>query len=253
MKTLVAIKTCHRPEYFAKARAQWETWVQPVRQHADVIFFSGRHPVYGAVDREIMNAVWLDAPDDYLGIPRKVQLLCQWAYNRNYGRTLLLDDDVYVVPSRFPNLLTELDYVGRFRGPHGGYPAYFASGFAYFLSRRALEIVANTPWNGDWMDERFVANALAARGIFGYSDDINYCVTGPFTVPDRLVRSRHAGGTVFCEYDAPAIQMLHRMLGNAPQLPRHAGLKAMPEVTITAAQLAAPPRDKAPVGKVKHV
>lgn len=250
MKTLVAIKTCHKPEYFAKAQAQWQTWVPGVLPLADVIFFCGRHPVYGAVEQEIMNAVWLDAPDNYLGIPRKVQLLCQWAYSRNYGRVLLLDDDVYVIPSRFPNLLTELDYVGRFRGPHGGYPAYFASGFAYFLSRRALEIVANTPWNGDFMDERFTANALAVHGIFGYTDDVNYQVSGPFTLPHALPYSRHGKGTVFCEYGASEIRELHKIMGNAPVTPRES-LKEMPHCTITAAQLAIKPRDSAPLSKIR--
>jgi hypothetical protein len=249
MKTLVAIKTCHKPEYFAKAQAQWQTWAQGVLPMADVIFFCGRHPVYGAVEQEIMNAVWLDASDDYLGIPRKVQLLCQWAHARNYGRTLLLDDDVYVVPSRFPNLLTELDSVGRFRGPHGGYPAYFASGFAYFLSRRALEIVANTPWNGDWMDERFVANALAARGIFGYTDDANYRVSGPHTLPHTLPHSYHAKGTVFCEYGAAEIRELHKTMGNAPPT-NYKEAKPMPQVSITNEVLAMPPRDSAPARKV---
>jgi hypothetical protein len=248
VKTLIAIMTCQRPEYFGKALAQWFTWVPDVSHYpeVDVVFFTGRR---AAFVNTVFETVALDAPDDYRGIPLKVLAMLKWSAARDYGRTIKLDDDVYVVPSRFPNLLTSLDYVGRFRGPHGGYPAYFASGFAYTLSRRAVEIVASTPWNQDWMDERFVANALAARGIFGFSDEANYRVSGPHTLPHVIPHSQHAKGTVFCEYFPKELYELHRIMKNAPPT-NFADAKPMPPVIISPEQLAAPPRDNPPIGKV---
>lgn len=256
MKTLVAVMTCHRPSYQYKAKAQLETWIPLVRQYpgVDVIFFTGVPTIQYTIsmDRELnRDTVTTTAPDNYSGIPLKVLAMLKWAAAMRYDHVLKVDDDVYVAPRRFPALLTSYDFVGRFRGPHGGYPAYFASGFGYMLSAKAVDAVLETPWNGDWMDERFVANALAARGIFGYSDDVNYCVTGPFTTPVNLINGRHAGGTVFCEYNANDIRQLHTLLGNAPLLPAKP-LSAMPRMMVTAAQLAAAPRDKAPVGKVRH-
>ncbi len=66
--------------------------------------------------------------------------------------------------------------MGRFRGPSGGYPAPYCSGFAYWLSRRAFQIVAQQPIGSDTADDRWLGNVLHESGISG-SLDGRYRVT----------------------------------------------------------------------------
>lgn len=199
----------------------------------------------------------MDVPDSYLGLPLKVQAVCQHAVLHEYDYVAKLDDDVYVVPSRFPRLqFRGLDYVGRFRGPYGKvYPAHFASGFFYWLSHRAAAYVAGTHWNRDWMDERFVANTLAMWDIYGYNDPTNYLVTGPFTppsvVPDRdLLRD----GAVFCEYGPKELYEMHAVFSNPPALRQlHPGLREVQKVKVTEEILYTPCGDRPPERKVPEL
>lgn len=244
-ETLVAVMTCHLPQYRLKADAIRETWAPGVREHADVLFFSGR-PATSVYQPE--DEIYLDVPTGYAGIPLKVQALCQWATGQGYKQVLKCDDDVYIVPKRFAALpLAGFDYVGRFRGAHGRYPAPFASGFGYGLSNRSMQAVARHEWNHDWMDERFVANVLAYNGISGHTDPVNYLVTGPHISAERLA-FRQTPGTVFCEYNHHQLWELHSYLKDFTPGDK-VTLQPLPLPKITLEQLNAPPLDAIP--KVK--
>lgn len=179
MKILIAVITCHHMR--ARANAQRETWVPDVHG-ADVRFFLGRpasispaerpatsiqpHPVVPAADE-----IFLDVPDDYKGLPAKVQAMWKWAHDNGYEFGLKLDDDVYLQPGRaLASGFEKHDYVGRLRGASGIYPAPYASGFSYWLSRKAMKIIADTSLNGDVAEDRFVGNALHAKGISCHAD-----------------------------------------------------------------------------------
>lgn len=252
MKKLVAIMTCGKPGYIAKANAQRETWVPKVRaQGVDVIFFSGQH----AGPRLFDEIVFDDVPDGYAGIPLKVKAICRWASERKYDYTSKVDDDVYVIPARYATLpLAPYDYIGRFRGPCGNYPAHFASGFFYTLSLRATKVVAGIPWNRDWMDERFVANSLAACGIWGHTDPDNYMVTGPFHRPENLLKQLDyfRNGTAYCQYGVEDMHQMHKHLGDLLPIWRSPLLSAVPHAPVSSAQLAQRPADTIPVEKLQR-
>lgn len=254
MKILIAVNTCHYPAYIRRAQAQRETWVPALRAMGhDVMFFMGADPMRGDWNRA-WDEVWFkDCDDSYAGICRKVQRICTWAKDQGYDYVLKVDDDVYIVPQRFQWLqLGGHDYVGRFRGPHGNYPPHFASGFAYWLSQVACRIVASTPHNGDWMDERFVATALAHRDIFGYTDLQNYIVSGPHLgVPQILGNPTLAKGTIFCEYNPVQMRALHAGLKDVQPVWPQAELKAVPTCDVTVHQLHARPCDTIPPGKLE--
>ncbi len=244
--------TCHHKA--ASAHAQRQTWVQDIvgRGYADVKFFFGEPETLS--DRmPKQDEIWLPVPDDYRGIPLKVKAICQYARDHCYDYVAKCDDDVYVVPARFKTLPVEpADYVGRFRTPHGNvYPSHFASGFFYWLSNRAAGYVAATPWNGDWMDERFVATVLARYGITGYSDTINYQVTGPHTLPPQVLTNdtfRH--GTVFCEYGPAAIHAMHLAMSELrPVQHKYLELVRQPQVVVTDEILSSKPNDDVPEHK----
>lgn len=247
MKWLIAIMSCHQPQYVAKTVAQRCTWVEQVKDFADVVFFRGRN--YSQPD--FSNEVWLDVDDSYSGIPEKVRGIFAWGAERGYEYISKCDDDVYCIPSRLKELPRKGDYVGRFRGPCGGYPADFASGFFYTLSHKAARIVANTSVKQDWMDERFIGNLLAMKGAECWSDQSSYVVSGPHIRPEHIVnRAVIRDGAVFCEYHAPALYQLHEHIGylepvKKPELVRVRNVKLTEEI------LAQRPRDKAPARKVQ--
>lgn len=253
MKHLISIMTCHKN--YDKAEAQRQTWVKDVRAlgFADVVFFLG-YPTKLSDRMPKADEVWLSVDDSYLGLTKKVQAMAAWSVAHGYTHRSKCDDDVYAVPKRLAALpIAEHDYVGRFRGPHGIYPAHFASGFFYTLSRKADEIIASTAWNGDWLEERFVANRLALDGIFGYNDPVNYKVTGPFT-PASAILNRRAlqDGTVFCEYKASQQAEMHACLKDALPILNHPGLRQVPQVSITQAQFDAAPTDKPAQHKIER-
>lgn len=254
MRTLVAVMTCHKRR--SRAMAQRDTWVPALRaQGVDVRFFLGAPPSGQAQYSVMHDEVWLhDVRDDYAGIPEKVRRICGWTVANGYDRVSKVDDDVYIAPRRYAVLPGgEHDYVGRFRGPHGNYPAHFASGFFYSLSERAAMFVASTPWNGDWMDERFVANTLAYNRMYGYNDPVNYLVTGPqIQAREVLHREIIRSGTVFCEYGPLHIHEMHAELADAPPVPNHPGLRQVIKVPINQQQLFASPTDRIPEHKLER-
>jgi hypothetical protein len=99
------------------------------------------------------------------------------------------------------------------------------------------------------MDERFVANALAVKGIFGKHDSSSYVVSGPFTPPADVPRQHGTQyGTVFCQYGPKQITELHELMGQRTEPPIHI-LQNVPRVSLTAGMLAVPPNDKIPMEK----
>lgn len=256
MKILVAVMTCHGRRYRARAAAQRATWVPELRaQGHNVVFFYGADPKVPGYNNTASDEVWFEDIDDkYTGIPRKVQRICAWAYDHGYDYVAKVDDDVYIVPQRFQWLPLEgRDYVGRFRGPHGNYPPHFASGFTYFLSRTAAHFVRRANWNGDWMDERFVATALARQDIFGASDHVNYCVTGPHMDLATLLSHRELSkGTVFCEYNPEQMHAMHAAFRAAQPIWPQPTLVPVPPCVVTDFEMMARPCDKIPDGKVER-
>lgn len=256
MKKLIAVMTCFKQGYPAKVAALRDTWVPAVRaQGTDVVFFYGARHVGSDVERKA-DEVWLEeVRDDYRGIPLKVQAICAWAAERNYDYISKCDDDVYVVPNRYEVLpLYPYDYIGRFRGPCGNYPASFASGFFYTLSLKAAKVVAATPWNNDWMDERFVANSLAVVGIYGNTDPANYLVTGPFHPPVDLLRQNvsQRNGTAYCQYGPDALREMHACFADATPVPSlYKYLRGAPRAPVTRQQLYKLPTDSIPVEKLR--
>ncbi len=245
--------TCHKNR--VRADAQRATWVKDIREQgtADVVFFLGPP---GPKDNQFagQDEVFLfGVRDDYWGIPDKVIRICQWALEHGYDYVAKCDDDVYIAPLRFAALPLGADYIGRFRGPYGQYPAHLASGFFYWLSASAcVHIQRSMRLNGDWMDERYVANLLALWNIWGYTDPANYLVTGPFTCGKEILnRKILASGSVFCEYGPQAMLEMHAALRFAKPVPGHPGLRAVPRVSITQLQFEAKCTDRPPAHKVE--
>lgn len=144
-----------------------------VGEGADVRFFLGELDLYDPRPDECL----LPVKDTYEALPSKTRAICRWALEHGYDFAFQCDDDTYVQPERLLSSGFERhDYIGRFRGPSGGYPAPYCSGFGYWISKMAMEIVANQPLSSDTADDRWIGNALHVAGISGAMDD-RYRVT----------------------------------------------------------------------------
>ena len=105
--------------------------------------------------------------------------MCKWALAHGYDRLLKVDDDccirvdqLHPVSHDYAGIVIAANDLGSTvppgvpAKPRGTYPYNYASGGAYWLSRKAMTIVADARPNGDWAEDRFVGNTLARHGIF---------------------------------------------------------------------------------------
>jgi len=165
MKLCILTISCGNPTYRAKVQAQRDTWRKDT-DGIDVFVFLGR-----GAEKLNDDEIILDAPDDYKGLPEKVRLAFGWALDQGYDYCLRIDDDTYVQVDRLLKAVpVGHNYSGRLRGPSGNWKSPYASGFAYWLSRKGMEVRVNGTTN-DTVEDRATANILASAGIKCHHDD----------------------------------------------------------------------------------
>lgn len=163
MKLLIALLCCHvRTDW---SNAQRQTWVQDIR-NADYKVFYG-HGYHELLPDEIQ----LDVPDDYNSLAVKTHGILQWAMARDYEYVFKCSDDAYVFPDRL-NQLEDSDYVGGKSVGIDGDTLFeyqglkWGCGDAYWLSKKAIQILASHPIPYGQADEPWVADTLRNQNIF---------------------------------------------------------------------------------------
>lgn len=179
MKILVAVTNCWM--YRKRQEAIRNTWLKDVPEHVDVKFFLGRPPAGTPTDGSVKinpDEIIVDVDDSYTGLPAKTREMCRYALKNGYTHLFKTDDDVYVQLGRLvaANSRDLGDYVGRKRGPSGVWPAPYASGFSYWLSQRAMNLIAEAKLTDDPAEDRWVGNTLLSAGM-GCVGDYRYVVT----------------------------------------------------------------------------
>lgn len=215
MKILIAIVTCHA--YRRRADAQRDTWVKAVPVDVDVRFF-----LSDAQPAERPDEILLPVGDRYEDLPAKTRAMHVWALTNGYDFVFKCDDDTYLRPER---LLTSgfetADYTGRLRGASGGYPAAYASGFGYWLSKRAMLITAIAPLTADPAEDRWVANTLLQHGITCRAD-YRYVVTRSHRNAICSAEASREGNDIIaaCEFPSPeAMLNIHEEFLTLPATP----------------------------------
>jgi hypothetical protein len=159
MRILIAIMCCKHRQ--VNADVQRQTWIKDIPVGIDYKFFFGTGMNREPADDE----VFLDCCDLYRGLPSKVWQAMQWAHKQGYDYVCKVDDDVYVRPER---LLTcgfeEHDYIGR-------YFQEYACGLAYWVSKKAIAILAGSPEPEEGAEDRWAGKTLAAAGIICHNDE----------------------------------------------------------------------------------
>lgn len=176
MKILIGLVSCHQYKYAAgdsvghktgpdeiRATAARQTWYKNFHQYRDKFdlkFFYG----WGAEREPEPDEVFLDAPDSYYELPAKVKAMFKYALDAGYDYVTKVDDDVYVRCSNFLKFFQPVDYCGYELESD---TLKWASGAAYVVSRRAMQLVVDTPWDATWnsAEDQATGRILAANGI----------------------------------------------------------------------------------------
>jgi hypothetical protein len=162
MKTLIAIVTCNtRPDWAELVR---KTWVPLVPKTIDVRFFVGR----STNNLSSPDTINLDCSDAYEGLPNKVQEIIRWALLNGYDYVLKCDDDVVIHPEH----LLASDYAHfDFTGHQCAENQQVPWGFCYWLSKKAMQIMAEQALPQGNNDEAWVSHALNRNGLLLHHED----------------------------------------------------------------------------------
>lgn len=154
---LIGVVTCARDK--AWLQAAHDTWMKRVPPEIDIKVADASILPEGVVD-------------SYETLPHKTKALAWYAFSSGYRFLLKIDVDTYLRPDLL-QVPPASDYTGRLRGKSS--PEYvpegvenvceYVSGGAYWLCRRALEIIARAELTKDPAEDRWVGNTLFKFGI----------------------------------------------------------------------------------------
>lgn len=172
-KTLLALFSCHKLDFkhpnnlyqdwfvqqglrpiWNRTEAIRQTWWNIKDERFDYKMFFGK----GAERESLEDEVFLDVPDGYYQASLKIQAICRWALDHGYSSILKLDDDNYVYPERIPDLPEDIDQIGHWQHD-------YISGFAYWLSERAMKAVATLNTGSVWAEDVFVGHCMTIAGL----------------------------------------------------------------------------------------
>jgi hypothetical protein len=137
-----------------------DTWWRDCKAYAtlDAKFFYGRLPA-GMQRTPEEDEVFLQVEDDYEHLPHKTVAICKWAREHNYDFVFLCDDDTGVYVDRLMIEVQSLpfDYAGHING------GSCSGGCGYFLSRRGMEAVQESP--NCWAEDVWIGKCMKSAGI----------------------------------------------------------------------------------------
>ena len=167
MRVLIAIPSCERDRFIHQTIR--ETWAK--ESPVDVRFFLGR-----GCETVQADEILLDVPDDWDGLPRKVQAVCRWAETHDYDFIFKADTDSYIcIPRLLESGFEKYHYSGCCGEKPNEYPdaCFPANGGGYWLSRRAFSYLAENMNLGlgknceDWC---VFLSLMKGAGIFVHHD-----------------------------------------------------------------------------------
>lgn len=172
MKILIAIESCFKDRL--KHQAQRDTWIKDSYAGLRQKFFMG-NVGYSPIEDEIFLGSDVDDSYDFLSV--KTRAICQWAAERDIDYMFKADTDTLINPREFLfSNFQKYDYSGGFnedvmpiglQSRFGAGTIQFASGGAgYWLSKKALTLVANSDKVVSCAEDVFVAAVLREHGIF---------------------------------------------------------------------------------------
>ena len=178
MRVLIAIHGAHsQPE---RMQAQRETWLKDLKG-ADYRYFLGL--VDDLTEWDSTDVVYINSPDGPVWqgphrtwvLNRKTEALVRYALTRGYDYVFKCDDDTWVHVDRLLDSgFEEHDYAGSMDRHYdfalGRSYEWAQGGAGYWLSRRAMEVVAANGLHRARAEDFAVGQLLAANGIRPHHD-----------------------------------------------------------------------------------
>jgi hypothetical protein len=184
MRPLILITSCQ--QHLARNQQCRATWLQDCNVDYRFVLGNGNSVTFG-------DELILPVDDSYYGLPAKIQQSHKWALDNGYDYILKTDCDVYVCVARvFNSDFRDYDYTGNFYYPN------FCMGAAYWLSRRATEILVNAPlplpfapggddvWVGATMTAAEIQGHHESRYYIGDIPDYSNCFSLHTSGPPKL-------------------------------------------------------------------
>lgn len=170
MKPLILITSCsYRLDQNQQCR---KTWLQLWNHLIDYRFVLGVGNTAQQDDELIV-----ETDDSYNGLPAKIQKSHEWAFKQGYEFILKTDSDIYMhVPRLLDSGFEKYDYSGNFYYPD------FAMGSAYWLSRKATEILIQSPlpYSGsDGGDDVWVGSVMKKHNVLSHHEPRYYVGSNP--------------------------------------------------------------------------
>ena len=166
MSLLIAVKSCNKHRVAGYNEVIRQTWGRDVKFPSNLFFFHGGI----RLDNDVrLDEVFVGEPDNYDGLPKKTRAILRWFLRGPEPHIFLCDTDTYVIPSKLEKCGYEnYDIAGRYgtiwpigttkditddRGvARRNVHPWPSGGVGYFLSRRAAQIVLDTPIN-TWAED----------------------------------------------------------------------------------------------------
>jgi hypothetical protein len=164
-RVLVAIESCFKDAH--KHQAQRDTWLKDLCV-TEKKFFIGSAGA-GPFEDEVFLGI--DVDDSYEALSLKTQAMCRWALERDFDWMFKCDTDTVLNPWEFVFSWNHEDYLGgensdvNVKGFAPGRIEFCSGGAGYWLSRKALTIVAEADSIKASAEDVFVADALLKHGI----------------------------------------------------------------------------------------
>ena len=194
MKVLVALETCALPQYAERRRLVAETWGNRLPPPFEFDIFDG--PRLGVID-------------DRVHLPDKTRAICLYALAHNYDWLMIVDDDVLIWPERL-KVPTQGDYWGvvlNSGDPNREAPRPFCTGSFYWLSRKAIALIAAAPLDPQQLaEDQWVAAVLRSHDILPQP------ISTFYTYPCPCPRCRIVPGKAAIPSDWSAIAFTIRWL-----------------------------------------
>lgn len=170
-QVLIAVESCQRNRLGPVHDAIRDTWFKNLGVTEKRFFYGAGLGM--TLQCDDLDVSCLDCLDDYESLPSKTQAICQWSIKHDFDFLYKCDTDTVVNPWQFVfSGFENHDYFGG-ENADQNVPGFgptrieFCSGGAgYWLSRRAMQIVAETQvFPGQTAEDVFVASALLKHGI----------------------------------------------------------------------------------------
>lgn len=161
MKPIVLLTSCsYNLQRNAECRATWlKEWGHKIEYR--FVMGVGNTAKFG-------DELIVDVDDSYSGLPAKIQKSHKWALEQGYDFILKTDCDVYMhIPRLLASDFEQHSYSGNLYYPQ------FVMGAAYWLDKRATEILVHAPLpypGTPGGDDVWVGNTMSAAGIIPHHD-----------------------------------------------------------------------------------